>query len=167
MQDRRWEPSGFSIKGSAVRVCHCLGPTGPLWCNSRCLPGSVCTCAWLQRAVWLCPACLCLLLLCDVCSSPVSCMSGSEQQVFCSCLVDPGIFRAPAKTAPLLGTSHLCVSPSFALSPYPAYYVSPGNAPPPFLPPFPPSLLLLSGALSLLWLFPLSLYLPGWKSNVK
>lgn len=48
-----------------------------------------------------------------------------------------------------LGQAASVFSPSFSLSPYPAYHVSPGNAPPPFLPPLlPTSLLLLSGALS-------------------
>lgn len=70
--------------------------------------------------------------------------------------------QSPCKDSTFARTSRLCVFSSFALSPYPADYVSPGNAPPPFLPPFlSPSLLLLSGALSLLCLLPLSVYLPG------
>lgn len=88
-------------------------------CKSWRAPISVCACAQLRRALWLWSTCLRLILLCNVCSSPASGTTGSEQQVFCSCLFDPGIYRAPAKAAPLLGTSRHCVflsSFSFTIS---------------------------------------------------
>lgn len=95
--------TGQTRESSALRVtgraCHC--PTDLLW-KSRCVPVYGSTRARTQRAVWLAATCLCLSQLCNVCSSPATCMSGSEQQVFCSCLFDPGIHRA-------LQRQHLCL----------------------------------------------------------
>lgn len=93
--------------------------------------------------MWVC-ACLCTsprvsLLATSICIvfAPLQCVVHQEEASQCVCppLFDTGVYRSPVRTEPLLGTSHPCVSPPPSPSAYPAYHVSPGNAPPPFLPP--------------------------------